>query len=268
MAPSDDPNRLDPFRPPDRSARRPPGAAKEKYFSADHEPALGDGDFPADPSERRVRAADRRPGEIETLRDSIAAEPALALHADPQAWRRWLEEKRSRSTTAGNLAVTLLAAMLGGPLAVVGALMAGRQGAIGVVYAIVFGPVVEELLKQCGMMYLLEKKPYRLFTAWQFVFAALAAALVFATIENLVYIHVYFPISCIEDVEAAAAFRWVYCTLLHVVCAAVASLGLVRVWRRQLQDGRPAELAAAFPFFATAMVIHGVYNLAAMFVEF
>ena len=151
---------------------------------------------------------------------------------------------------------------------IIGALMAGVPGTGGLLYAIVFGPVAEELLKQSGMTYLLEKKPYRVFAAWQFVFVAVVAGLVFATIENLVYINIYFPASGVRNVATAAAFRWVACTLLHVSCAAIASLGLVRVWRRQLHEGGSPELTAAFPFFIAAMVVHGTYNFAAMFVQF
>ena len=99
----------------------------EKYLSADHEPALGGGRFEADPAEQRVPATDRPPDELEALRDSIGAEPALPEHGDPQRWNRWLQERRRGCTLPGNLAVTALAAVLGGPFAIVGALMAGRQ---------------------------------------------------------------------------------------------------------------------------------------------
>ena len=241
----------------------------EEYLSTDHEPALGGGHFEPDPAEQRAAPLERPPEETEMLRDSPANEPALPQHRDPGQWARWLQEKRLGCTWSGNLGVTVLAALLSGPFAIVGALMAGRQGTtFGQVYAIVFGPVVEELLKQSGMTYLLEKRPYRVFAAWQFVFAALVSGLTFAAIENVVYIQFYAPLSGVKDVEALAAFRWAVCTPLHVICAVIASLGLVRVWHRQLQDGRPAELSAAFPFVAAAMVVHGAYNFGAMFLEF
>ena len=79
-------------------------------------------------------------------------------------------------------------------------------------------------------------------------------------IENLVYIHIYGPANGAKDLAALTTFRWTVCTLLHVICATIASLGLVRVWRRQLRNGRPADLGAAFPYFAVAMVVHGAYN--------
>ena len=50
-----------------------------------------------------------------------------------------------------------------------------------------------------------------------------------------------------------------------MVCAAVASLGLVRAWRRHLAEERPAELADAFPHFLAAMILHGTYNTWALF---
>jgi len=240
----------------------------DEYFSTDHEPALHGGPCEPDPAEERARPADREAGELEALRDSVAAEPALSQHADPRQWDRWLDARRRECTPIGDLAVTLAVALASGPFAIVGALMAGQQGVPGYLYAIVFGPVVEELLKQSGMTYLLEQKPYRVFATWQFVFAAAMAGLTFGAIENLVYIHVYAPAGGVRDIEAMAAFRWAVCLPLHVVCAMIASLGLVRAWRRQLDQGGPVELSAAFPWFVAAMVLHGAYNAVAAFVRF
>ncbi len=240
----------------------------DEYFSIEHEPTLSGQSFEPDPAEHRAAPTDRPADEMETLRDSVDAEPALAAQADFGTWQRWIDEKRSRCTLAGNLTVTLLAALLTGPLAIVGAVLTGRPGISGAVYAIVFGPVTEELLKQSGMVFLLEKKPYRLFASWQFIFAAIVAGLAFGTIENLFYIHYYGPMSGVKDLAALAAFRWTLCMPLHAVWAAIASVGLIRVWKRQLHDGKPADLSVAFPWFVAAMVLHGLYNLGAMFVEF
>jgi len=242
-------------------------AVKDKYFSVDHEPALTGGPGRLDPSEARAAPPQRAPNELEALRDAVADEPALPRCRDPELFSRWLQQKRRRCTLPGNLAVTLLAAVLAGPAAVLGALAAGHRGAFPLVYMISLGPVIEEILKQSGMIYLLEKKPYRVFAAWQFVFSGLVSGLVFSAIENLAYIHVYAPAGDVEDMARLVAFRWAACTPLHVCCAVIASLGLVRVWKRQLRDGRPAELAAAFGFFTVAVTVHGLYNFAALFLD-
>ena len=238
---------------------------KDEYFSIEHEPALGGTRFEPDPAERKAAPLGSTPSELEALRDSVAAEPALPQVCDPGRWFQWLAGRRSRCTVTGNLGVTLVVALLGGPFAILGALLTPGQGIGRLIYPIVFGPIVEELLKQSGMVYLVEKKPYRVFASWQFVFAAVVSALTFAAIENLVYIQLYSFQASAGDVARLARFRWTVCASMHVVCAAIASGGMIRVWRRQLRQGRPAELSDAFGFFAAAMIVHGVYNTWAIF---
>jgi RsiW-degrading membrane proteinase PrsW (M82 family) len=237
---------------------------KDKYFSIEHEPALSGGPCQPDPAELRAAPGGGPPSELEALRDSVADEPALPQHRDPSQWSEWLNRKRSQCTLPGNLGVTVLAAVVGGPFAVLGALMAGQQGAGPMIYGIVLAPVIEELLKQSGMTFLLEKRPYRLFAAWQFVFAGVVSGLAFGAIENLVYAGRLAAVLSAREFAQLIAFRWVVCTPLHATWAAVASLGLIRVWKRQVRDGRPADLSAAFPFFVVAMVLHGAYNAWAM----
>jgi len=238
---------------------------REQYFSVDDEPALSGGPFEPDPAEQRAAPTGGPQSELEALRDSAAGEPVLSGAHDPQWFARWLGEKQRECTTAGNLGATLLAAVLGGPAAVIGALVAGHQGAPAAVYLVLVGPVVEELLKQCGMTWLLEHRPYRVFAAGQFVLAGLVSGLIFGVIENLVYCHIYLADQPADRLARVAAYRWVVCTTLHVVCAGVASLGLVRTWRRMLAQGRPAQLSDAVPWFTAAILIHGCYNLAASF---
>jgi RsiW-degrading membrane proteinase PrsW (M82 family) len=238
---------------------------KDKYFSVDHEPALSGAPGKNEPAEGEAAPGAQPDSDLEALRDSIASEPALPQHADPEQWARWLDEKRRRCTVSGNLGVTLLAAVLGGPFAVLGALLSSGSGMIGILYPIVFAPVIEELLKQSGMTYVLERKPYRVFSAWQFVFAALVSGLVFGAIENLVYMVQFAAFLDAEQVWRLTAFRWAVCTPLHAVWAAIASLGLVRVWKKHVHRGRPADLSAAVPWFVIAMALHGLYNLWATF---
>ncbi len=233
---------------------------KKKYLSTDYEPALGHRSEHTSPPPPEPKLHSQR-SEVETLRDSIANEPALADRRDPELWARWLHHRRRQTTLGGNLLATLLAALLGGPFAILGALMAGQQGAIGPLYAVVVAPVVEEVLKQSGMTYVLERMPYRVFSSWQFVFAGAVSGLAFGAIENVVYIAVNSSRLSPEALARLAAFRWPVCTTLHVVCATIASLGLVRAWKRQLRTGQPVQLTDAMPLLLVAMMIHGAYNL-------
>lgn len=238
---------------------------KEDYFSAKSEPAHGSGKFEPDPAEKRAAPESHEQDEMATIRDSVLNEPAMGSGEGQPYLGEWIARKRAECSTPGNLGVTFLAALLGGPFAVIGAFMQGTQGLYGCLYLVFLGPVIEEFLKQSGMIYLLEKKPYRLFASWQFLFSAIVSALVFATIENVLYIYVYVDPEKLVRPELFAQFRWTICTGLHVGCSAIASLGLMRVWRKQLADGRGADMSAAYRCFATAMVIHGLYNLGAIF---
>jgi hypothetical protein len=233
------------------------------YFDANAEPSNFQGRFSPDPAESKVPFSDGREDELSTIRDSVFNEPSCIGGGElkQDQLRSWIAAKRRQCTPAGSLGITLLAALAAGPFAVLGAFMMGRPTLYAVLYAVLFAPVIEELLKQSGMIYLLEKHPYRLFTGWQFVAAAVISAGVFAVLENLIYIYVYVDADMLSDPGAFARFRWTVCPLVHILCSVIASCGLIRVWKRQLQDGRAADLAHGFAPFAVAMTIHGLYNL-------
>ncbi|HRS72357.1 MAG TPA: PrsW family glutamic-type intramembrane protease, partial [Anaerohalosphaeraceae bacterium] len=204
-----------------------------------------------------------REDEISTVRDSVLNEPVFTGQLKQAELGQWLAQKRSQCTRLGNWAVTLAAALTGGSFAVLGAVISGGQGLTHALYMTVFAPIIEELLKQSGMIYLLEKKPYRIFSAGQFLIAAAVSAFIFSASENLLYIWLYIPISSLNNPHQYSLYRWTVCTLLHLVCSLIASLGLIRVWKIQLKDSRAADLSHGFVFFAAAMALHGLYNLAA-----
>ncbi len=235
----------------------------DDLFSARSEPNFQRKPFAPDPSERSADPVGLPESELEQIRDSVLNEPAITGADDSYFLGDWIARKQAECSRLGNLAIVAAAAVLTGPFAVVGVFLAGSQSWYGSMYVILFGPIIEEMLKQAGMVYLLEKKPYRIFAAWQFVFSAIIAALAFASIENLLYIQVYSRAATIQNPEYFAAFRWTVCTSLHVTCSIIASLGLIRVWKKQLADRKNADLSRAYPFFAAAMCLHGLYNLSA-----
>jgi RsiW-degrading membrane proteinase PrsW (M82 family) len=235
--------------------------APDNYFDVNAEPAGFNGHFEPDPTEQNVGPIDGHEDEISTIRDSVLNEPAFTGKLQQSELGQWIAQKRAACTLPGNMIITLVAALVAGPFAVAGAFMAGQQTMFRVLYMILFAPVIEELLKQSGMIYLLEKKPYRIFSTGQFIIAAVISAAVFASIENLLYIHFYTHPQMMENFESYCYFRWTVCTALHVVCSVIASFGLVRVWKKQTIDGRAANLAVGFQWFVAAMVVHGLYNL-------
>lgn len=226
-----------------------------------------DGPFECDPAEQKVPGLDGREDEIAALRDSVLNEPCFTGHLQQTELAQWIQQKKAKCTIGSSLAVTLAAALAAGPFAVLGAFMTGRQTAFAVLYSILFAPVIEELLKQSGMIYLLEKKPYRLFSVWQFIVAGAIAGAVFAAIENLLYLNLYIRPETLQNPPAYAQFRWTVCTGLHVTCSVIASLGLGLTWRHQLAYGRAADLSHSFWPFALAMMLHAGYNLTVILIN-
>lgn len=237
---------------------------KPEHGSIDHEPAFQNSRQAPDPAETRAAELSYR-AEVDAVRDSVTQEPHRIAEEGAGLFSRWVNERRAKCSWLGTLGLTLLAGVIAGPFSFIGAMLSGSHGTTGILYIVLVGPIIEELLKQSGMIYLVERKPYRVIASWQFFLAAWISALIFASVENVLYIAEY--ARTMDDpgrVASFATFRWNVCTGLHLCCATIAALGVRRVWKKQLETGQPADLSHGFPLIITAIVLHGVYNSGAM----
>jgi RsiW-degrading membrane proteinase PrsW (M82 family) len=132
------------------------------------------------------------------------------------------------------------------------------------IVAIVFGPTVEEVMKIGVASLVVETRPYLFKRVEQLQVATVGTALLFAAIENVVYLYVYHPNHSVEY----AVWRWTVCVALHVGCTLVATRGLAAVWRQAVREYRPPKLAQGVRWLVVAIVIHGSYNAAALMHEF
>ncbi len=178
---------------------------------------------------------------------------------EPIDYAHWLVRKRAAVTEAGSWTAALLAALVGGPLAVFGAIWAGG----GALTIIVFGPVAEEVLKVAAVTIIVETRPYLFKHASQIRLAAIAGALGFAVIENLLYLLVYIP----DPTTLLTVWRWTVCTALHVGCTTIAVRGVIRVWRRTDELLVKPDLGPALVWLVPAMIVHGTYNSVAVLME-
>lgn len=196
------------------------------------------------------------------------------LPEDALTYSRWYEEKLRETTGWQSWGALVLLALCGGPFAILATLAtAFTEGATGgFVYTAVIGPALEEMMKIGIALILLENRPWLFRSGLQLVIAAAAGGFLFAVVENLVYINVYFP----DGSDSFRLWRWTVCTTLHTGTSTIAGLGLLRMWRnatapRFSEDGfeyqRP-QLLHAYPCILTAVVIHGLYNASAMLLEF
>ena len=178
-------------------------------------------------------------------------------------------------------AVTLGLALLGGLFAVPGAFLEEfRTGGGALLLPVLFAPVIEEILKPAGVIWLLERRPHYLLSPLHVVLLCMLGALVFASLENLLYIHVYWPLGRAREAAERAAgtpvtdaiaratfvrFRLAVATGLHVT--AIVGIGLGRQLVRMRRERSDFDLERSLPFLAAAMVLHGAYNAAAILAD-
>ena len=241
-------------------------------FSIKGEPVFNnDSGFSTDPGEKKVKFKRNQASDMEKMRDSVFNEALPNLNSKDKDFLLWLKEKTNSVTFPNVAVVTFLAGVLGALWAIVCIFFGGTQGMqiitfTTLIYAVIAGPVIEELLKQSGTIYLLEQKPYLLKYKWQVFIIALISSFGFAAIENILYTKVYVSPSMIKNYTTFVNFRWTICVCLHCCCSVIASLGLAESRKKIFKHGKPAELSVAFPYFAIAIALHGIYNTVAIFV--
>lgn len=223
---------------------------------------------PDDVPEARSRRGDSEPGAVNEERQAehgvwdepgLSPELAGAPPGDQLTYGRWLARGRERTGAAASWVVTLLVALVAGPWAVLGVLLGGGQTFFQIVAVVLIAPVAEETMKIAAATYVVEKRPFLFSSAAQIVICGLAGGLVFAALENVLYLTVYVS----HPSGALVWWRWTVCVALHMGCSAISSLGLARVWRGVWERRRRARLAAGFAHLLVAVSVHGAYNLLA-----
>ena len=195
----------------------------------------------------------------------IGDEPVLSSAAAAEEERRnrleWLEAQWRAAPSSREWFLLPLLMVVSGFAAIVCALMKGGGGSMALAIA-VLAPVVEETSKIIMPAMVLEKRPWRFSSAAELLLVCAFSGLVFATIENLLYIFVYIP----KDQLTIGILLWrlSVCTLLHVSCASISGLGLGRAWHAARDNRSLAEISRAAGFVVAAMVLHGLYNLGAL----
>lgn len=235
--------------------------------SIEHEPHFSAGSHAIDPSEQKAERILAEAARREKLDDAVDRtvwdEPALAAGlAGPDdgsrlTYARWLDWRRATTSAGRTWAVTLAVALVAGPWAILGAMISGAaSGGWGLVALCVVGPITEEMMKVAAALWVVERRPYLFGSTAQIILCGLTGGLVFAAIENLVYLHIYVPGASPQ----LAAYRWTACVALHGATSTIAALGLAAMWRRTIDHGVRPELTRAAPWIATAMGVHGLYN--------
>jgi hypothetical protein len=230
-----------------------------------NEPALGWRHQPSPQDPPSISPASEVPGTDASARrpevDRLHEEPALAWRSDlahpdtSELYQRWRRTHPVRKWSA-----TALAAVVSGPFAVLAALWQNSTVGFSVlIVVVVLAPVIEEVVKGAGALWLAEMRPWLVPTAIVLPVVTLMSGLVFAALENVWYL-----VILIEDPsDELIRWRWTFGPLLHGTASFIVGLGAARLWRSGLRSGRP-DFGDALPFIVAAAVLHGGYNLVAV----
>ncbi len=245
-------------------------SSDQSVFSEPHMRSRG---FRPDPSDRRVDGTlgtfRGKSAPDDGIEHSVWDEPGIShdfsgpVPDGELTYASWLEKRRNETTIGKSWLVACAVALLAGPWAVLGAFWGQGQTAFSVVMIVVFAPVVEETMKVSAALYIVEKKPFLFRTAGQIALCSVMSGLVFATLENLLYLRVYIP----DASPGLAAWRWTVCTAMHTFCSLIAGLGVMRIWQDLWRRKARPRLALSFPFAMAAIVVHGGYNALVVLLE-
>ena len=200
----------------------------------------------------------------------VADEPALAGAASAEGARRkraqWLAEQWAGAEGKRGWWFFPLLLAVSGFAAVGCTLLKGGNGGGFLLAVAVLAPVVEEIAKIVLPAMALERRPWDFGGGAELVGVCALSGLVFAEVENVLYLCIYIPDELMT--VGLVAWRVCVCTALHVGCAALSGWGLARAWRAARDARGVADLSRAAPFVASAMVLHGLYNFGAVVFSF
>ena len=196
--------------------------------------------------------------------DSVWHEPTSAgVPGGPQIkpYAAWLSRMAQGVTDASSLGLCALMALVGGPLAVLSVLWTRAPG-VGAILLVVSGPLIEELGKILFPLMVVERRPYLVRRSGHLPLCALASGLVFAVIENLLYLHVYLP----DPSPLVVVWRWTVCVALHSGCSLLAGIGVMRIHAETMRTREPPRLETGAAWIVAAVLVHGIYNLLAIMI--
>ncbi|MBR2963945.1 MAG: PrsW family intramembrane metalloprotease [Lentisphaeria bacterium] len=195
---------------------------------------------------------------------STAFEPGVG-NGDSAEYRELIRMEQECFPASSAPFLSILAGIAGGLFAVPAVFLDTLGSSLGFILGlgatVVIGPFAEETLKQSGAVFQLEKMRGSLRYGWQFFLSGALGGAVFSVLENLIYQYIYLRTLPPEKLADIMAFRWTICTALHILCTVISSMGLRHVWRESLEKERPCRIYEAFPWFAAATAVHGLYNL-------
>ncbi len=270
------PSREDSGDPENRSR---PKKKRTKLRSKDHsihaEPTMaamqGRLEANADPevSKAHARIDDEFLGEsfAEEAERSVFDEPVFSSKLGGEVpenaftYARFLVEKAQTISKFESWFLTGLLLIGSGVFAIVGSFInesinVGFAASVQFLAIAVFAPVIEEVMKTAIILWAVEQRPYWFKNSTQLMIIGMCSGLVFASIENLLYLFVYIDNPSVFII----VWRWTVCIGMHTIATMIATIGLIKIWKRVMRTGKFARAEIGAPFLFYAILFHGIYN--------
>ena len=176
-------------------------------------------------------------------------------------YERFLNEQLNATSAFESWFSTGVLAASSGIFAILGTFLSsmismGWSGQIQLFVLVVFTPVVEEVMKTSLLLWGVEQKPYLFRSPKQLLIIGAFSGLVFASVENVLYLKVYIE----EPSSFIIVWRWTVCVALHTTTTTIATVGLVKIWKRVMRTGQFARAEIGARYLFVAIVVHGIYN--------
>ena len=180
--------------------------------------------------------------------------------AGAASYASWLAARMQATSPIRGWVVAVLLALAGGlwafPAVLAGTAPLGFVGLLDLWRTVLLGPAIEEVVKVAALAVIIELRPYLFRRVAQLWVATIGAAVLFAAIENVLYLGFTLP----SPTMSYSVWRWTVCVGMHVGCTIVATRGLIDVWQRSITELRQPRLADAMRPVALAVIIHSSYN--------
>jgi hypothetical protein len=177
-------------------------------------------------------------------------------------YAQWVAKHESRVSLRRSWLVASAVPFLGLPFAPFCALMTVEQTLL--MGFVLMGPFMSEILKVAVASVVIERRSYWIRRRGQIYLMVLGTAVVFAVVQNVIYLLVFFK----SPPAVLVAYRWSIGIPLHMVCAAIAARGLVAVWEQSVNEQRRVTVARAYPYIVAAVVLHAAFNAYVLFAPY
>jgi RsiW-degrading membrane proteinase PrsW (M82 family) len=252
-----------PFRPPAIPAANDANTADPSVFA---EPWMKFAAYQGDVNDSPVVDTNAfiRPEVDHSVWDEPGLSRSLSGEAPDHAvtWFIYFTQMKESTTAITSWLITILIAIIGGPLAILGTLIEGTTQS-GLLTVIAIRPTIEEIMKVALPLWIVEKRPWLFRSSTQILICCFASGLAFAAVENLIYLRFYVPNPSIT----LAQWRWTICVLLHSSCSLLAGFGVMRMWQSFQAEKTAPQVSHAGTALLSAIILHGSYNAFATLLE-